>query len=45
MSEIQALLADWISGLAAVLPFGFAFGAGMIAAVNLCGFAMLPAYL
>ncbi len=45
MSEIQALLADWISGLAAVLPFGFAFGAGMIAAVNPCGFAMLPAYL
>ena len=45
MSEIQALLADWVSGLAAVLPFGFAFGAGMIAAVNPCGFAMLPAYL
>ncbi len=45
MSEVQALLADWLSGLAAVLPFGFAFGAGMIAAVNPCGFAMLPAYL
>ncbi len=45
MSEVQALLADWISALAAFLPFGFAFGAGMIAAVNPCGFAMLPAYL
>ena len=27
------------------LPFGFAFGAGMVATVNPCGFAMLPAYL
>ena len=37
------------SGLAAnfqsILPFGFAFGAGMLAAVNPCGFVMLPAYL
>ena len=27
------------------LPLGFAFAAGMVAAVNPCGFAMLPAYL
>lgn len=27
------------------LPFGYAFAAGMLAAVNPCGFAMLPAYL
>ncbi len=27
------------------LPLGFAFGAGMVATVNPCGFAMLPAYL
>jgi cytochrome c-type biogenesis protein len=26
-------------------PFAFAFGAGMVATVNPCGFAMLPAYL
>lgn len=45
MSEVQALLSELLSGLAAVLPFGLAFGAGMIAAVNPCGFAMLPAYL
>ncbi len=45
MSELQALLAGWLTELAAVLPFGFAFGAGMVAAVNPCGFAMLPAYL
>lgn len=31
--------------LGALLPFGFAFGAGFVAAVNPCGFAMLPAYL
>ena len=45
MSEFQGLLADLISSLAGLLPFGFAFGAGMVAAVNPCGFAMLPAYL
>ena len=27
------------------LGFGFAFGAGMVAAVNPCGFVMLPVYL
>jgi cytochrome c-type biogenesis protein len=45
VSELQALLVGWLTELAAVLPFGFAFGAGMVAAVNPCGFAMLPAYL
>ena len=45
MSELQALLTGWISSLTAVLPVGFAFGAGMVSAVNPCGFAMLPAYL
>lgn len=28
-----------------VLPFGFAFAAGMVSTVNPCGFMMLPAYL
>ena len=27
------------------LPFGYAFAAGMVAAVNPCGFSLLPAYL
>ena len=45
MSGLQALLASWLTELAAVLPFGFTFGVGMVAAVNPCGFAMLPAYL
>jgi cytochrome c-type biogenesis protein len=44
VSELQALLTGWLTELAAVLPFGFAFGVGMVAAVNPCGFAMLPAY-
>jgi cytochrome c biogenesis protein CcdA len=41
LNELQQLFA----GLVAALPVGYAFGAGMIAAVNPCGFAMLPAYL
>jgi cytochrome c-type biogenesis protein len=45
VGELQALLTGWLTELAAVLPFGFAFGVGMVAAVNPCGFAMLPAYL
>jgi cytochrome c-type biogenesis protein len=45
MSEIQHLLYELLSRLAAALPFGLAFAAGMVAAVNPCGFAMLPAYL
>ena len=34
-----------LSGIGIWLPFGFAFGAGMVATVNPCGFVMLPAYL
>ena len=45
MSEIQHFLSELLSGLAATLPFGIAFAAGMVAAVNPCGFVMLPAYL
>ena len=45
MNELQELMAGWLSGLVTVLPVGYAFGAGMVAAVNPCGFAMLPAYL
>ncbi|MDW7982816.1 MAG: cytochrome c biogenesis CcdA family protein [Thermomicrobium sp.] len=45
MTELQAWIASWLSVLASWLPFGYSFGAGMLAAVNPCGFAMLPAYL
>jgi cytochrome c-type biogenesis protein len=34
-----------LGGLGALLPLGYAFAAGMVAAVNPCGFALLPAYL
>ncbi len=35
----------FLGGITEILPLGYAFGAGMAAAVNPCGFAMLPAYL
>jgi cytochrome c-type biogenesis protein len=45
VSGLQELATQWLASLGALLPVGFAFGAGMVAAVNPCGFAMLPAYL
>lgn len=45
MSGLQELVTQWLTSLGTLLPFGFAFGAGIVAAVNPCGFAMLPAYL
>ncbi len=45
MSGLQKLAVQWLTSLSALLPFGLAFGAGVVAAVNPCGFAMLPAYL
>jgi cytochrome c biogenesis protein CcdA len=43
--EIQVLASQWLSWIASYLPLGYAFGAGMVSAVNPCGFAMLPVYL
>lgn len=43
--EIQAMISQWLGQLAALLPFGYAFGAGMVSAVNPCGFFMLPVYM
>ncbi len=37
--------ATGLDRFAAWLPLGYAFGAGMVAAVNPCGFALLPTYL
>ena len=34
-----------LGSLGLLAPLGFAFAAGMVSAVNPCGFAMLPAYL
>ncbi|HKJ65919.1 MAG TPA: cytochrome c biogenesis CcdA family protein [Desulfopila sp.] len=43
--ELQAWVSQWLSQVAGYLPLGYAFGAGMVSAVNPCGFAMLPVYL
>jgi cytochrome c biogenesis protein CcdA len=40
-ARAEALLQE----VGARLPFGYAFIAGMVAAVNPCGFSLLPAYL
>ena len=45
METLQQFFTQWVSSLADLLPVGYAFGAGMVSAVNPCGFAMLPAYL
>jgi cytochrome c-type biogenesis protein len=45
VDQVTARPAAALQDLAAVAPFGYAFGAGMLAAVNPCGFALLPAYL
>ncbi|WP_053057599.1 cytochrome c biogenesis CcdA family protein [Rubrobacter aplysinae] len=45
MNALQELATQWLTSLGALLPLGFAFGAGIVSAVNPCGFAMLPAYL
>ncbi len=42
---LSAASGNALSNVAALLPLGYAFGAGMVAAVNPCGFALLPAYL
>jgi cytochrome c-type biogenesis protein len=41
----QVWIANWATGLMAILPLSYAFGAGVVSTVNPCGFAMLPAYL
>lgn len=43
--DVQVMMSQWLGQLAQYLPFGYAFGAGMVSAVNPCGFAMLPVYL
>lgn len=43
--DIQVMISQWISQVADFLPVGYAFGAGMVSAVNPCGFFMLPVYM
>ena len=39
------MIENFIVNLGKILPFGYAFGAGMATAVSPCGIAMLPAYV
>jgi cytochrome c-type biogenesis protein len=43
--DIHVLASQWMNQIADYLQVGYAFGAGMVSAVNPCGFAMLPVYL
>lgn len=39
------MIENFVANLSIILPFGYAFGAGMVTAVSPCGIAMLPAYV
>ncbi len=45
VEAISATSATFLARMAAALPLGYAVGAGMVSAVNPCGFALLPTYL
>lgn len=45
MLAVSSKTSNILGGLGVVFGLGFAFVAGMVATVNPCGFAMLPAYL
>ena len=45
VEQLSAASASHLAHLGHLFPFGYAFGAGMVSAVNPCGFALLPTYL
>src|SRR5262249_51802403 len=45
MASLSSTSAELLGTVGTALPLGYAFGAGMLAAVNPCGFALLPAYI
>ena len=45
VEHLSSGAANFIDSVSNLLPFGFAFTAGMVASVNPCGFSMLPPYL
>lgn len=45
MISVQNGVQAGAASLSLVLPVGYAFGAGMVASVNPCGFFLLPAYM
>jgi len=44
-ADASAAASDMLQGVIEALPLGYAFALGMAAAVNPCGFALLPTYL
>lgn len=42
---IQGMVSQLVGQMAEFLPVGYAFGAGMVSAVNPCGFFLLPVYM
>jgi cytochrome c-type biogenesis protein len=45
VERLSGTSTTFLQNIGGALPIGYAFGAGMVAAVNPCGFALLPAYL
>lgn len=45
IESVSTLSATSLGRVIRAVPLGYALGAGMVAAVNPCGFALLPAYL
>ena len=45
IEQILAFVSQSAASIVVLLPVGFAFSAGMMATVNPCGFALLPAYI
>lgn len=45
VESLVSVSSTFLNNAADLIPLGYAFGAGMVATVNPCGFAMLPAYL
>jgi len=45
VATLAGEVTDRLQGIGKAIPLGFAFGLGMGAAVNPCGFALLPTYL
>ena len=45
VEKLSGNSSSFFGGLGIIAPLGFAFGAGVAAAFNPCGFAMLPAYM
>ncbi len=45
VKKLANFSASVLGRFAEIIPLGYAFGAGMVAAVNPCGFVLLPTYL